>query len=110
MQGKQFSLQTSMLQMCDFPFPNQLSHLTHLHCHSRSQAAKQSHTYLASFDNRTQGWNLAVKSTFASKADMDYYDTECEAHKELKKITGAIRTDIVTVWFENALEDIPIPS
>jgi hypothetical protein len=50
-----------------------------------------------------------VKSTFASKADMEYYDNECEAHNELKKVTAAIRTDIVTVWFESALEDIPTP-
>jgi hypothetical protein len=41
---------------------------------------------------------------------MDYYDTECEAHKELKKVTASIRTDIVTVWFESALEDNPIPT
>ena len=47
-----------------------------------------------------------MKSTFASKADMDYYDSECEAHKELKKVTAPIRTDIVTVWFESALEDV----
>jgi hypothetical protein len=41
---------------------------------------------------------------------MDYYDTECEAHKELKKVTAPIKTDVVTVWFESALEDIPIPT
>ena len=44
-----------------------------------------------------------MKSTFASKADMDYYDNECEAHKELKKVTGAVRTDVCTVWFESVL-------
>lgn len=49
-----------------------------------------------------------MKSTFASKADMDYYDKECEAHRELKKVAAAVRTDIVTVWFESALEDVPI--
>ena len=64
----------------------------------------------SSKEDRAQGWTLAVKSTFASKADMDYYDSECEAHKELKKVTASIRTDIVTVWFESALEDVPIPS
>lgn len=53
---------------------------------------------------------MAVKSTFASKADMDYCDNECEAYKELKKITAVVRIDILTVWFESALEDIPIPT
>lgn len=73
-----------------------------------AEATSSSHS--ASVDDRAQGWNLAVKSTFASKADMDYYDKECEAHKELKKVTAAMRTDIVMVWFESALEDIPIPT
>ena len=58
---------------------------------------------LDSDEPRAQGWTLAVKSTFASKADMDYYDNECEAHKELKKVTGAVRTDVCTVWFESVL-------
>jgi hypothetical protein len=54
---------------------------------------------------RSQGWTLAVKSTFASKEDMDYYDKECEAHKALKEVTNPIRTDVLTVWFESALSE-----
>ena len=65
---------------------------------------------LISIDDRNKGWNLAVKSTFASKADMDYYDKECEAHKALKKVSGAVRTDNLTVWFESALGNIQIPT
>ncbi|KFY89443.1 hypothetical protein V500_05682 [Pseudogymnoascus sp. VKM F-4518 (FW-2643)] len=54
---------------------------------------------------RAQGWTLAVKSTFASKGDMDYYDNECEAHKALKAVVSGIRTDVMTVWFESALNE-----
>lgn len=52
---------------------------------------------------RAQGWTLAVKTTFASKDDMDYYDNECEAHKALKAVTNGIRTDVMTIWFESGL-------
>lgn len=50
-----------------------------------------------------------MKSTFASKADMDYYDAECEAHKDLKKVSGAVKEGAaLTVWFVSALEDVEI--
>lgn len=59
---------------------------------------------------RAQGYTLAVKSTFASKADMDYYDKECQAHKDLKVVSGAVKEgEALTVWFESALEGIEIP-
>lgn len=35
-------------------------------------------------DPRSQGYTLAARTTFDSKADMDYYDTECKAHAEIK--------------------------
>jgi len=54
---------------------------------------------------RAQGWTLATKTTFASKEDMDYYDTQCEAHKALKAVSTPVRTDVLTVWFESALND-----
>ncbi|KAK5129293.1 hypothetical protein LTR08_003623 [Meristemomyces frigidus] len=56
----------------------------------------------AADEPRAQGWTLVSKTTFASKSDMDYYDTECEAHKALKKVARPVRTDIITVWFESA--------
>ncbi len=52
-------------------------------------------------DPRSKGWNVAVKSTFASKEDMDYYDTECEAHQKLKTVAKPVVEDIMTVWFES---------
>jgi len=35
-------------------------------------------------DARSQGYTLVAKSEFKDVADMNYYDTECEAHKDLK--------------------------
>lgn len=52
-------------------------------------------------DPRSKGWNIAAKSTFASKADMDYYDNECEAHRALKVLAKPVVEDVMTVWFEN---------
>ncbi|KAF2704433.1 hypothetical protein K504DRAFT_461195 [Pleomassaria siparia CBS 279.74] len=35
-------------------------------------------------DPRAKGYTLVARTVFPSKADMDYYDTECAAHQELK--------------------------
>jgi hypothetical protein len=35
-------------------------------------------------DPRSQGYTLVARTVFASKADMDYYDNECEAHEGIK--------------------------
>ena len=41
---------------------------------------------------------------------MDYYDKECQAHKDLKVVSGAVKEgEALTVWFESALEGIEIP-
>jgi len=55
-------------------------------------------------DARSQGYTFVAKSEFKSKADMDFYDTECEAHKTLK--AGAKKLDvqgIMTVYYEPAV-------
>ncbi|KAI2900917.1 hypothetical protein CBS63078_6893 [Aspergillus niger] len=54
-------------------------------------------------DERNQGWNLSVKTTFASLEDMVYYDEQCEAHKALKAVVGPVRTDKLTTFFESVL-------
>ncbi|KAK5195056.1 hypothetical protein LTR99_002705 [Exophiala xenobiotica] len=54
-------------------------------------------------DQRAKGWNLAVKSTYESLADMEYYDKQCPAHAELKKITSPTREESMVVFYENAL-------
>jgi hypothetical protein len=35
--------------------------------------------------------------------DMQYYDTECEAHKALKAVVGSVKEDILTTFFESVL-------
>jgi hypothetical protein len=35
-------------------------------------------------DPRSQGYTLVARTVFDSKADMDFYDNECEAHTAIK--------------------------
>ncbi|KAK2768479.1 hypothetical protein FQN54_000334 [Arachnomyces sp. PD_36] len=49
---------------------------------------------------RAKGFTLAVKAEFASREDMEYYDTHCEAHKALKEVAKPGIEDMVTVWYE----------
>ncbi|KAJ5123672.1 hypothetical protein N7448_009769 [Penicillium atrosanguineum] len=57
-----------------------------------------------SFDDpRNKGFNISVKTTFASMEDMKYYDTECEAHKALKAVAGPVKEDVLTTFYENIL-------
>lgn len=35
-------------------------------------------------DPRNRGYSLVARTVFESKEDMDYYDTECAAHGEIK--------------------------
>jgi hypothetical protein len=51
-------------------------------------------------DQRAQGFTLAVQTAFASLEDMLYYDTECEAHKALKKVSGPVKEGLMTVFWE----------
>ena len=51
-------------------------------------------------DQPSKGWNIVVRSTFSSKADMDYYDNECDAHKALKAVAKPVAEDLLAVWFE----------
>jgi hypothetical protein len=43
----------------------------------------------ASGSAREQGFTLAFKSVFASKEDMEYYETQCPAHLEFKQFLKA---------------------
>ena len=35
-------------------------------------------------DERNQGFTFVAKTVFKNKEDFEYYDKECEAHKEFK--------------------------
>ncbi|KAL2215915.1 hypothetical protein M432DRAFT_625020 [Thermoascus aurantiacus ATCC 26904] len=54
-------------------------------------------------DPRNKGFNIAVKTTFASLEDMRYYDTECEAHKALKAVAGPVMEEVVSAYYESVL-------
>ncbi|KAF7588064.1 hypothetical protein BBP40_006202 [Aspergillus hancockii] len=54
-------------------------------------------------DPRNKGYTLSVKTTFSSMEDMQYYDTECEAHKVLKAVAGPVKEDVLTTFFESVL-------
>jgi hypothetical protein len=55
-------------------------------------------------DQRAQGYTIAVMTTFASKEDFEYYDTACEAHKELKAFAASVHQGNLMVYFHSALE------
>ncbi|KAK2732449.1 hypothetical protein FQN57_002634 [Myotisia sp. PD_48] len=51
-------------------------------------------------DPRRQGYTVAVVTEFASMEDMEYYDTECVAHKNLKVVAGKVHEGVMTAFFE----------
>ncbi|EAW10508.1 Dabb family protein [Aspergillus clavatus NRRL 1] len=54
-------------------------------------------------DPRNKGFNISVKTTFASMEDMEYYDKECEAHKALKAMVDGVKQDALTTFFQSVL-------
>ncbi|KAN0070551.1 hypothetical protein V8E54_011420 [Elaphomyces granulatus] len=54
---------------------------------------------------RAKGYTLAVKSTFATLDDMNYYDMECAAHVALKAVARPLcdPEDILTAYYESVL-------
>ncbi|WZH40752.1 Stress-response A/B barrel domain-containing protein [Fusarium acuminatum] len=50
---------------------------------------------------RTEGYTFVNKTEFANMEDMKYYETECPAHGEVKKVLGEITIDgMMTVFFK----------
>lgn len=54
-------------------------------------------------DVRNKGFNLSVKTTFASLDDMKYYDQECEAHKAFKAVAVPVKEDALVTYFESVV-------
>lgn len=54
-------------------------------------------------DMRNQGYTLAALSVFATIDDMKYYDEQCAAHGELKKVAKTLHQGAMMVYFSNAL-------
>jgi len=54
----------------------------------------------AEADARNNGFNFVAKTTFKDKADFDYYDTECAAHKKFKELLkGADLQGMMMVYY-----------
>lgn len=53
-----------------------------------------------SSEKRSEGYTVAVQSTFASRADIEFYDNECPAHKELKKLTTRVHKGFCTLLMD----------
>ncbi|KAI9814631.1 MAG: hypothetical protein M1827_003187 [Pycnora praestabilis] len=56
-------------------------------------------------DQRTQGYTLGVKTVFASKVDMDYFDTDCSAHKASKAVSSKVADGVIVVYFESIFDE-----
>jgi hypothetical protein len=55
-------------------------------------------------DQRAQGYTIAIMTTFASLEDFTYYDTQCEAHKELKGFAATVHQGNLMVYYQAAFE------
>ncbi|KAF3916505.1 hypothetical protein ABW20_dc0101208 [Dactylellina cionopaga] len=72
------------------------------------QALKDGKPYILSLsagktkdDPRRKGFTLCAISVFSSLEDMQYYDTECAAHKALKEVAaGKLEEMPLTVFME----------
>lgn len=52
-------------------------------------------------DQRNQGYSIVAFTKFKDLADMQYYDTEDEAHKKLKQSTvGMVEVPPLTMYME----------
>ncbi|RGP78399.1 stress responsive a b barrel domain-containing [Fusarium longipes] len=58
----------------------------------------------ASSDQRAQGFTVVAISRFNSKEDFNYYDTECEAHLELRGFAKNVNQGFAMIYFENEVE------
>lgn len=52
-------------------------------------------------DSRSQGFTIVSKTEFASLDDMRYYDTDCEAHADLKSYIKDVTCEgVLTVYMK----------
>ncbi|CEI38421.1 hypothetical protein FVEN_g12127 [Fusarium venenatum] len=90
------------------PSENDQQHLVDLYKQMSQKAVKEGKPYItsvqagkASPDERAQGFTVVAISTFSSKADFDYYDTQCEAHLELKTFAKGVNQGFAMIYFNN---------
>ncbi|KAI9726310.1 MAG: hypothetical protein M1828_001584 [Chrysothrix sp. TS-e1954] len=92
--------------------------LVKLYARLRLEAKKDHKPYILSCsagpaydDSRAQGYNFVAQSKFATKDDMDYYDNDCEAHKQLKAgLKGKVTPPALIVYYQDALVNVDVES
>lgn len=66
--------------------------------------SNEANRVINSHEERSQGYTIAVQTTFVSREDVEYYDKHCNAHKELKKVATPVRKALATLIFESDLD------
>ncbi|SPO01551.1 related to stress responsive A/B barrel domain protein [Cephalotrichum gorgonifer] len=54
-------------------------------------------------DARSQGYTVAAITVFTTMEDMKYYDEECAAHADLKRVAKTLHQGSMVVYFHNAV-------
>ncbi|KPM41948.1 hypothetical protein AK830_g4621 [Neonectria ditissima] len=92
------------------PSPEDQARLIDIYRTLPARAIKDGKPYIISaavgptFDDvRNQGYTLAALSVFASLEDMKYYDNECAAHGELKKVAKTLHQGAMMVYFQSVI-------
>ena len=52
-------------------------------------------------DQRAQGFTVVAISRFNSQEDFNFYDTQCEAHLELRTFAKGVNQGFAMIYFEN---------
>lgn len=52
---------------------------------------------------RSQGYTVVVHTEFAGEADVRYWDDECAAHKELKRVVMPLTEGAMVLHFRNGM-------
>ncbi|EFQ99577.1 stress responsive A/B barrel domain-containing protein [Nannizzia gypsea CBS 118893] len=95
----------------NIPNPDDIDVLVSEYRALKQEAKRDSKPYILSVeagrtlpDLRTQGYTLAVRTTFRNLDDMNFYDTECETHRRLKKVAAPRRQgDVFVAYFADEL-------
>ncbi|KAK9446812.1 uncharacterized protein V1518DRAFT_429759 [Limtongia smithiae] len=56
-------------------------------------------------DSRSQGYTVAVANTFADMDGFKFYDTECPAHNEVRKVVRKWSQGTMMVYFNNVIPE-----
>ncbi|CAG7562618.1 unnamed protein product [Fusarium equiseti] len=90
------------------PSEKDQQHLVDLYKQMPQKAVKDGKPYIASVeagkanpDQRAQGFTVVAISRFNSQEDFNFYDTQCEAHLELRTFAKGVDQGFAMIFFEN---------